>query len=86
VGTFLIPRLVEAGYEVVNVSRGRREPYRPHAAWKQVQHLQADRGAEEASGVFTRKIADLEADVLIDMICFTEASARAPTGRGISDG
>ena len=24
VGTYLVPRLVEAGYEAVNVSRGRR--------------------------------------------------------------
>ena len=37
VGTYLVPRLVEAGFEVVNVSRGEREPYRPHAAWKAVR-------------------------------------------------
>ena len=32
VGGFLVPRLVEAGHEVVAVSRGESEPYRPHAA------------------------------------------------------
>ena len=29
VGTYLVPRLVEAGLEVVAVSRGRSEPYQP---------------------------------------------------------
>ncbi len=33
VGTYLVPRLVEAGHRVVNVSRGVARPYRPHAAW-----------------------------------------------------
>lgn len=28
VGTYLVPRLVEAGHEVVNITRGQREPYR----------------------------------------------------------
>ena len=32
VGTYLVPRLVEAGFEVINVTRGKREPYQPHAA------------------------------------------------------
>jgi nucleoside-diphosphate-sugar epimerase len=27
VGTYLVPRLVAAGHDVVNVSRGKREPY-----------------------------------------------------------
>src|SRR5690349_19831024 len=34
VGTFLIPRLVRAGHDVVAVSRGLREPYRPDEAWR----------------------------------------------------
>ena len=29
VGTYLVPRLVRAGHEVVALSRGEREPYRP---------------------------------------------------------
>ena len=33
VGTYLVPRLVMAGHEVVNVSRGKAAPYQPHAAW-----------------------------------------------------
>ena len=41
VGTYLVPRLVEAGHEVVNVSRGKREPYTPHAAWNSVETVSA---------------------------------------------
>lgn len=77
IGTYLVPRLVEAGHEVVNVSRGKREPYSPHGAWRHVTTVTADRDAEEADGTFGRRIAELEGDVVIDLICFTEASARA---------
>lgn len=76
VGTYLIPRLVEAGHEVVNVSRGRREPYQPHAAWAQVQTVTLDREAEERAGTFGSRIVALHPDVVIDMICFTLDSAR----------
>lgn len=37
VGTYLVPRLVEAGHEVINISRKQRQPYQPHAAWQWVQ-------------------------------------------------
>lgn len=43
VGTYLVPRLVEAGYDVINVSRQERAPYQPHGAWKSVQQVQLDR-------------------------------------------
>jgi nucleoside-diphosphate-sugar epimerase len=76
VGTYLVPRLVEAGHEVICVSRGQREPYQPHAAWKSVRQVVADRTAEEAKGVFGQRIRDLQPDVVIDMICFTLDSAR----------
>lgn len=36
----------------------------------------ADRTAEEADGSFGKRIADLEPDVVIDLICFTVESAR----------
>jgi nucleoside-diphosphate-sugar epimerase len=76
VGTYLVPRLVSAGFEVVSVSRGQRAPYQPHGAWKFVRTVTLDREAEENAGAFGRKIHDLRPDIVIDMICFTEASAR----------
>ncbi|MCC7206679.1 MAG: NAD-dependent epimerase/dehydratase family protein [Anaerolineae bacterium] len=76
VGTYLIPRLVEAGYEVIVLSRRQREPYQAHAAWKTVQHIAVDRDAEDAAGTFGQRVRDLKPDVVIDMICFTLDSAR----------
>jgi len=76
VGTYLVPRLVEAGYDVINVSRGIREAYRPSAAWKAVQSVTLDRGAEEKAGTFGGKIRGLQPDIVIDMVCFRPESAR----------
>ena len=76
VGTYLVPRLVEAGHEVINISRQARAPYQPHGAWKQVQQGVIDRAAAEADGSFGAQIAALRPDAVIDMICFTLASAQ----------
>ncbi len=76
VGTYLVPRLVAAGHEVINISRAKREPYQAHAAWHAVQHIVADREAEDSQGVFGQRVRDLEADVVIDMICFRLESAQ----------
>ena len=76
VGTYLVPRLVAAGYEVVNLTRGQRAPYRPHAAWAKVRTVTVDREAEDAAGTFGARVAALEPDVVIDKICFTPQSAR----------
>ena len=76
VGTYLVPRLVEAGFEVINISRGQREPYSPHATWKSVRTITLDRDAEEKSGEFGRKVLALKPDIVIDKICFKLASAK----------
>jgi nucleoside-diphosphate-sugar epimerase len=76
VGTYLVPRLVSAGHDVVSLSRSQREPYLPDAAWGKVKQVRMDRKAEEADGSFGKKVAALEPDVVIDMICFTLDSAR----------
>ena len=76
IGTYLVPRLVAAGHDVVAVSRGRRTPYTAHGAWRHVTTVVADRQAEEAAGTFGARIAHLEADVVIDLICFDDSSAR----------
>jgi nucleoside-diphosphate-sugar epimerase len=75
VGTYLVPRLVELGHTVVSISRKRREPYLPHAAWTCVEQVQLDREPEEEAGAFGSRIASLRGDVVIDMICFNPRSA-----------
>jgi nucleoside-diphosphate-sugar epimerase len=76
VGTWLVPRLVEAGHEVVNLARGRREPYRPDGRWRWVETVAGDRDAEDRAGTFGGKVAGLRPEIVIDMICFRLDSAR----------
>ncbi|HLY43745.1 MAG TPA: NAD-dependent epimerase/dehydratase family protein [Terracidiphilus sp.] len=71
VGAYLLPALVECGYEVVNVSRGTAKPYRLHPAWKAVEQVVIDRKAEEEKGTFGSRMAALNADIVVDMISFT---------------
>jgi len=71
VGTYLIPRLVQAGHQVVCVTRGESTPYLPHRAWDAVERVMIDRSQAEQDGTFGNQIAELEPDIVIDMICFT---------------
>jgi nucleoside-diphosphate-sugar epimerase len=76
IGTYLVPRLVAGGHEVIAVSRGARGPYQASPAWAAVTTVAADREAEDAQGTFGERIAALRPEVVIDLICFTAASAR----------
>jgi nucleoside-diphosphate-sugar epimerase len=76
IGTYLVPRLVRAGHEVVAVSRGERTPYREAVEWRSVERVSADRDAEDAAGTFGKRIAALRPDAVADLICFTPESAR----------
>jgi nucleoside-diphosphate-sugar epimerase len=75
IGTYLVPRLVRAGHEVVALSRGSQDPYHVAPEWNSVTRVQADREAQDAAGTFGDRVAALRPDVVIDLICFTAASA-----------
>lgn len=76
IGGYLVPRLVHAGHDVVAVSRGRRAPYREDLAWKSIETVTLDREAEDRAGTFGTRIAELGADVVIDLVCFTRDAAQ----------
>ena len=76
VGTYLVPRLVEAGHEVVTISRGKAKPYVANTVWESVRQVQTDREAMEKDGSFGEAILALKPDIVIDMICFTLESAK----------
>jgi nucleoside-diphosphate-sugar epimerase len=76
VGSYLVPRLVRAGHEVVALSRGERDPYVAAAEWRAVDRVVVDREREDEAGVFGERIAALAADAVIDMVCFKPASAQ----------
>ncbi len=77
VGSFLVPRLVRAGHDVTNLTRGARDPYLPDEAWSQVERIVVDRDAEDTAGTFGERVAGLGADAVIDMISFTPDSTAA---------
>src|SRR5918997_1316904 len=76
IGSYLVPRLVRAGHEVVAVSRGERGPYHEAPEWRSVERVTADRAAEDAAGTFGGRVAGLRPDVVVDLICFTPESAQ----------
>jgi nucleoside-diphosphate-sugar epimerase len=76
IGSYLVPRLVRGGHEVIAMSRGTRDPYHASPEWGSVSRVMADREAQDAEGTFGARVAALRPDVVIDLICFTAASAR----------
>jgi nucleoside-diphosphate-sugar epimerase len=76
IGSFLVPRLVAAGHEVIAISRGERQPYVEHPAWQSVEVVHVDRDAEDAAGTFGKRLADAHPDAVIDLLCFTVSSAQ----------
>jgi nucleoside-diphosphate-sugar epimerase len=76
IGTYLVPRLVDGGHDVIAVNRRQRSPYIFSSRWDAVTRVRADRDAEDASGTFGDRIAALRPDVVIDLICFTRTSAQ----------
>jgi len=76
IGSYLTPRLVEAGHSVLCVNRGLRQPYVAHTAWKSVKSVVLDRTGEEAAGTFGAKIRDLQPDCVIDLTAYTRESTQ----------
>jgi len=70
IGSYLTPRLVEAGHAVLCVSRGQRQPYVEHGAWSRVEQVMLDRTAEESTGTFGTRIRELEPDCVIDLTSY----------------
>jgi nucleoside-diphosphate-sugar epimerase len=75
IGTYLIPRLVKIGHNVICVSRKKSKPYIEHSHWKLVEQITVDRIKADKQGVFGLQIKELKADIIIDLICFTPKSA-----------
>src|SRR3569833_1267578 len=82
IGTYRIPRLVDAGFETISISRGMRQPYLESGAWRLVERIVLYR---QMPG-FETAVASLCADAIIDLTCYTPESAQrlvdALRGRG----
>ncbi len=77
IGSYLVPRLVTGGHEVAVVAR-RLEPQHIDArlGFGSVEWILADRGAEEADGSWAKRMAGIEADVVVDLICYSPEQNR----------
>ena len=51
VGTYLVPRLIEAGHEVIAVSRQERSTYQSNPAWNIVQQVQINQRKRETLAI-----------------------------------
>ncbi len=77
IGSFLVPRLVRAGHEVVSISRGRSSTYAEATEWRDVESVVADREQQDRDGTFGPTVLAQRPDVVIDLVCFTPESAGA---------
>ena len=67
IGTYLIPILVDAGYNVVNITRGKSKPYVENPAFQKIENIIMDRDTDSK---FAEKISKLNPDIVIDLINF----------------
>ena len=77
IGTFLVPRWSAPDTRSSASAAASGPAYLDDPTWSQVQLVTADRDAEDRDGTFPARVADLEAEVVIDLICFTLESATA---------
>lgn len=75
IGTYLVPRLVSAGHDVICVSRQKSEPYSKNPLWDSVKQITIDRTKAEGQGTFGSQIKALQGEIIIDLICFKPESA-----------
>ncbi|MCC7262275.1 MAG: NAD-dependent epimerase/dehydratase family protein [Candidatus Latescibacteria bacterium] len=74
IGSYLVPRLLSEGHQVAVIARTPKPQYaEQRLGWGQVQWVVADRRAEEKAGTWTGRLQGLEADAVVDLICYTTA-------------
>jgi nucleoside-diphosphate-sugar epimerase len=77
IGSYLVPRLVIRGHRVQVVARTPAPQYTdPRLAWGEVEWIVADRSAEERDETWRRRMESLDADAVIDLICYTPEQNR----------
>ena len=75
--SFLVPRLVRAGHEVVSITRSGGTGYSDAPEWERVTQVIADRQQQDEAGTFGQTVLDQDPEVVIDLICFTRDAAAA---------
>ena len=85
IGTYLIPMLVDNGYDTVAITRSMSAPYEDAPAWHRVKRVLADR---ENDPDFIGKLKAMEPDIIVDLVNFnieeTRKIVEAFRGTGLS--
>lgn len=68
IGTYLIPMLVNSGYETVAITRKLSEPYEQNPAWSRVERVLMDRSNDTG---FIEKLKGMKPDILVDLVNFS---------------
>lgn len=77
IGSYLVPRLITAGYHVQVVSRNPKPQYcDPRLGWQKVEWIVADRREEEKTDKWQKRMLAVETDVVMDLLCFTPEQNR----------
>ncbi len=67
IGTYLVPMLVNAGYDTIAITRSMSRPYEEDPAWHSVKRELTDRDRDPD---FIRKLKAMEPDIIIDLVNF----------------
>ena len=71
IGSYLTPRLVLSGHDVSVVARHTEPQYTyPRLGWPSVRWIVADRLEEEKDGTWAKRMAGIDVDVVMDLICY----------------
>lgn len=75
IGSYLVPRLVSSGYEVLVYTRGETKPYPYSPLWSRVTQISGNREEDEKKGVLGEYIHQVKPDIIVDLIAFEPESA-----------
>lgn len=72
IGSYLTPRLLRRGFDVSVIARHARPQYAvAQMGWDKVHWILCDKNAEEKSGAWARRLAEIDVDAVIDLYTYT---------------
>ncbi|MDO4197950.1 MAG: NAD-dependent epimerase/dehydratase family protein [Erysipelotrichaceae bacterium] len=67
IGTYLIPMLVEEGFETIAITRSMSKPYEDNPLWDKAKRVLMDR---EKDSDFIDKLCEMKPDIIVDLVNF----------------
>lgn len=72
IGTYLVPMLVNGGYETTAITRTMSKPYEENPAWSKAERILLDRDHEG----FIDALKALRPDIIVDLVNFSIAETK----------